>query len=176
MVVWFSLGLLEERDAQQANGVFLMRRKIIGVIVGLVVAFVVNVVVTVISSLVYKMPDGLSMNDMEAMKAWINTLPLVAFAFVIAGHVLSSFAGAFACAAIVRKPWIIGTLIIAGLLLSAGVVNLISIPHPMWFGFVDLILYVPSAFAGLALACHLFRCDCEVCVENENSDNWLAHH
>ncbi|MFK7765688.1 MAG: hypothetical protein AB8B55_00495 [Mariniblastus sp.] len=147
-----------------------MWRKIIGVIVGLVVAGAAIAVVEGISSLVYRMPAGLDLNDKEAMKAWVSSLPFGAFLFVLAAHVIGAFAGSFVCAAIVRKPWFIGTLIIAGLLLLGGTANLFLVPHPVWFGIADLILYMPSAFAGLAVASHLFPCDCQSCIGNENND------
>jgi hypothetical protein len=54
--------------------------------------------------------------------------------------------------------WVVGrftgsmatVLVVAGLMMIAGVANLFSIPHPAWF-WIDAFVYVPAAMLGFRL-------------------------
>jgi hypothetical protein len=45
---------------------------------------------------------------------------------------------------------------VGSVLLIGGAVNLLRIPHPIWFSIADLILYLPTAVVGGVLANELF--------------------
>ena len=42
--------------------------------------------------------------------------------------------------------------IVGALFLVGGIINVLSIPHPLWFTAVDLLLYLPLALVGCRLA------------------------
>jgi hypothetical protein len=87
----------------------------------------------------------------EAMEAFIRTLPIGAFLFVLAAYLLGTAAGAVAATLVARRhaprfAWIVGSLILAG-----AVVNFFAIPHPAWF-VVATVVAVPltALLAGRA--------------------------
>jgi hypothetical protein len=43
-------------------------------------------------------------------------------------------------------------IVVGVLMLSAGVINLISIPHPVWFQISEVFLYLLSALLGYKLS------------------------
>jgi hypothetical protein len=49
------------------------------------------------------------------------------------------------------------TLIVGALLTVGGVINLIMLPHPLWFSAASLLTYLPMAWAGGLLASLVYR-------------------
>jgi hypothetical protein len=45
--------------------------------------------------------------------------------------------------------------VVGGLLTLAGFANLAAIPHPLWFGVLSTLTYVPCALLGAAIAARL---------------------
>lgn len=133
-----------------------MKRSVVGVVLGLIAGFVVVGVVEGASSFVYGSPQGFDFSDTKALREFVGNLPVGAFFFIIAAHVLGSFTAAMTCSAIVRTRWLTCSLIVGSVLLVAGVANLVMIPHPLWFSIVDVLVYLPSAIAGGKVACVAF--------------------
>ncbi len=125
-----------------------MIRTILAVVIGLVVGMVVHMGILFLSVLAYPLPEGMDMADQEAMKGFVASLPPLAFAFPLAAHAIGSLVSALICSLIVRRNWMIGSLIIGVFYLVGGAINLYSIPHPAWFAPVDLLLYIPAALVG----------------------------
>jgi hypothetical protein len=125
-----------------------MKRRVLGVILGSVAAFAAVFAVEGISLLVYPLPKELKPDDMNALRQYIQTLPLGAFLFVLAAHAIGPMLGAFVCALIVKERWITGSLIIGITFLIWGIINLFSIPHPVWFAVIDVLAYIPFALLG----------------------------
>lgn len=133
-----------------------MLRRFIGVIVGLCVGFLAVLLVEGLSLLFYPFPSGLDMTDAQAMQRYVENLPAGALVLVLMAHIAGSFAGAFACAAVVRHRWTTGSLLIGTLLLVGGLVNLVRIPHPVWFAIADVIVYIPFSLLGGSAGLRLF--------------------
>ncbi len=125
-----------------------MGRRIVGIVAGLIVGFVGILLVEAVSMAFYPAPADLNLSDREAMRRHLESLPVGAFVWVLAAHAVGCCAGAATCAVIVRRPWRVGSLIIGGLFLVAGIANLVMIPHPIWFALADAILYLPFSRLG----------------------------
>ena len=125
-----------------------MRKRILSLAVGLLAGFAVTGLVEGLSSLLYPLPPGFDMHDMEAFRHHVAGLPVGAFLIVLAAHALGAFAGGLACARVAPAPWRAGPVIIGALLMAAGIVNLLTIPHPAWFAAADLVAYLPMAIFG----------------------------
>ena len=129
-----------------------MREHILSVIGGAIAGVFGVVMVEAISSLLYPLPPGLDMNDREAMIAHQASLPAGAFAMVLAAHATGSFLGGAVCAFISRRKAYDRALIIGLLLMVAGILTLLAMPHPVWFALADVVVYVPFAFLGCFVA------------------------
>ncbi len=130
---------------------------LVGVVVGIIAGMIVMMSLHLASTLVYPLPDGVSFTSMELdnqtrLKEWFATLPSGAFLLAIACHGLGCMAGAFVAMLISGRRSMIPPLIVGAFFTVGGIMNLSSIPHPSWFPFVDLPIYVILAWiAGMIL-------------------------
>jgi hypothetical protein len=131
--------------------------RVLSVLVGVVVGMVVMTALHQLSALAYPMPAGVDPMStdpakQEQMKAWLATLPAGAFALAIAAHSLGAMSGAIVATLITRRQTLAPAVAIGVIFTFAGIANLREIPHPAWFGWVDLPLYsLLSVGAGLLL-------------------------
>ncbi|EAQ82562.1 hypothetical protein DSM3645_09192 [Blastopirellula marina DSM 3645] len=124
---------------------------IIGVFAGFLIGSLVNMMIVLASLLFYVPPDGLDWNDQAAVAQFIGGLPLGAFLFALAAHGAHSLVAGWIAAAIARPFRYSAALLVGLLTLAAGYMNLQDIPHPAWFGYLDLLLYLPLAALGASL-------------------------
>lgn len=125
-----------------------MLKRITSVLAGLATAFIIFMIFQLISSRIYPVPSGMRMNDPVVMKSYVSGLPVGAFLLIMAGYITGSFAAGAVIKVVSRsankKP-----AIITGILLTlGGLINFITIPHPLWMAVVSTILYIPMVLAG----------------------------
>ena len=128
-----------------------MGRNIGAGIAGVVIAMLSVWLVQMVGHAVYPLPDGLDPKDMEAMKAYVETLPVGAFLFVIASYFVGTTAGTCAACAIGTMLPRVFAIFIACLMLIGTAMNVAMIPHPTWFIVVAVIAIVIGA--GLGTMC-----------------------
>ncbi|MDP6539629.1 MAG: hypothetical protein QF903_01700 [Planctomycetota bacterium] len=122
-----------------------MIRNILAVFVGLAAGMAVNMAIVMVNAYaLFPMPEGTSMADTEAMKAYVATLPTAAFLVVIVAHLGQSFVGARVAARIGATRPMLLAMIIGSLTLVAGVINLIQLPGPIWM-WIEAPLYLVVA-------------------------------
>ena len=125
-----------------------MARGLIGLVFGIIAGGITVMLVESISSLMYPRPEGMAWDDLEAMKEFVASLPMPAFLIVLVAHVAGAFVAGFVCYAVSKKASVWFPLGLGGFFLLGGAMNLVSIPHPIWFAVADLVIYVPSAWLG----------------------------
>ena len=122
-------------------------RAIIGVLVGVVIAGLVIFGVEMLGHQVYPVPGDLDLNNQQDLADFVATLPIGAFAFILAAWFLGTFLGGFAAAKIAGQHHGIVAGIIAVLVLAGAIFNMINIAHPIWF--------MGIAVAGIPLSGYL---------------------
>jgi hypothetical protein len=101
---------------------------------------------------IFPPPPGLDFANREAMRAAMAQLPPTALLLVLVGWVLGSVTGGFV-AAIFGGPAAKRNALFVGVgLMTGGIFNLLTIPHPLWFAIAALLLFLPSAWLGARLA------------------------
>jgi len=131
-----------------------MGRTILGAVVGLVVAVATIMLVELAGHAVYPPPAGLDPRVTEDMVRIMATLPFGAKLFVVAAWLIGAFDGGFVAALIARKGHSRAAAVVPALMVMAGVVAMmVEMPaHPTWMAAVGLLLPIPVALAGAALA------------------------
>jgi hypothetical protein len=125
---------------------------IVGVILGAIAGGAFNMAIIKLSSMIFPLPEGATITDSEAIKTWVQSLPLPAFLLILLAHAGGALVGGFVAALIARRAHVILGAIIGGLFLLGGIANVISIPAPIWFVVADLVLYLPAGILGAKLA------------------------
>ena len=125
----------------------------LAVVVGSIAGMVVMTGLHMASGLVYPPPPGVDLASSTpaaqvAMKAWLATLPAGAFLLASVAHGLGCMAGAALATVIDRRRSLVPAIVVGALFTVAGILNLAEIPHPAWFPYVDLPLYLLLAFAA----------------------------
>lgn len=130
-----------------------MGKNIVAVIAGIVVAVLVVMGIQWLGHVVYPMPEGLDINDADAMSEHIAGLPLGAFMFVLASYALGALAGGLLASKLAASSRMLMAGIVIGLILVATLVTLVQIAHPLWFsmaavGVVVLVFVLVRAMVG----------------------------
>ena len=131
-----------------------MLRSVLAVIAGVVATIVVIMLAELGCSQLFPLPPGLDPTNREAIEAHVAKLPLIALLLVVLGWALGSIAGGWVAARVSGggANGMRSALIVGALLLLAGVMNMMTIPHPLWMWIVGLAVYLPCAWLGARLA------------------------
>ncbi|MCG8306272.1 MAG: hypothetical protein MI975_02695 [Cytophagales bacterium] len=125
-----------------------MFKKLLYILAGIITGTILIYLVEMLGHLIYPPPEGLDVNDTEALKDIIKDLPTGALLFVLLAYALGSFGGGLISGILSKSSKIINSIIVGAVLMILGFINLFMIPHPVWFSIVSLLLYIPSAYFG----------------------------
>ena len=125
-----------------------MGKRIVAVLLGIVAASVVIFALESVGHKVYAPPGGLDFKNPEAVRAFIASMPRGAFALVLLGYALGSLVGGVTATLISGRTSSRAAIAVGAVLTILGLINLVSVPHPMWFAVTSLLLYIPCAWLG----------------------------
>ena len=123
-----------------------MGRKIGAIGAGILVAFTFVAFIEYIGHLVYPVPDDLDLQNQDAFKKFVADLPLGALLFVIAAWVIGAVGGSIVAGVIAGQPTMIYTVVVTGIVLLASIINMVAIPHPIWFSVTAVVLLIASVW------------------------------
>jgi len=114
--------------------------------------------IVMISGSVIPPPAGADTSTMEGLKEAMHLFEAKHFIFPFLAHAFGTFVGAFVATLIVVNHKLKFALGIACFFLLGGTVNVLMLPTPLWYAFVDLIgAYIPMAWFAAKLAESLSR-------------------
>jgi hypothetical protein len=127
-------------------------KNILVVIAGLIVGSVVNMSIIIGGSSVISLPEGVDPTNLESLKNGIHLFEPKHFLAPFLAHAIGTFIGAFVAARFGATKKMILALIVGGFFLLGGISNSVTIPAPMWFIALDLIVaYLPMAYLSWKL-------------------------
>lgn len=121
-------------------------RVILAVIAGIVAGSIIIFIVQMASP--HQPPADLDITDKTKFAEWVNSLPMSAFLIVLLSYFLGSVAGGWVANKIAAPTYYRPALVAGFGLFVMGLINLITIPHPMWFAIVSSLLYFLGAWVG----------------------------
>ena len=127
-------------------------KAVIGVLVGVIIAGLVIFGIEMLGHQVYPVPGDLDLSNQEDLADFVATLPVGAFAFVLAAWFAGTFLGGFTAAKIAGQNHGIVAGIIAALVLAGAIFNMINIAHPVWFMGIAVLGIPLSGYLAARLA------------------------
>lgn len=129
-----------------------MARRILAIVLGVVSGTVFIAIAESVGALIFTPPKGLDFNNRAAFEQWVATLPDSAFCFPLIGYIGGSFIGGVVATLLSGRERRQPALQVGALLTVAGIANLMSMPHPLWFALVSTLVYIPFALLGFRVA------------------------
>ncbi|TDW48918.1 hypothetical protein EV144_103438 [Flavobacterium sp. 270] len=127
-------------------------RNTLAVIAGLFVGSVVNMSIILMSGSIIPPPNGADVTTMEGLQKTMHLFEPKHFLFPFLAHAIGTFAGAATTAFIAINHKTKLALIIGAFFLLGGIVNVCTLPSPMWYTLVDLVFaYIPTSYLALRL-------------------------
>ncbi len=122
-------------------------KNILAVIAGLVLGSAVNMGIIMISGSIIPPPEGVDPTDMESIKANMHLYEMKHFLMPFLAHALGTFVGALIAGLIAATRKMTFALAIGGFFLIGGITNILMLPSPTWFTFLDIgVAYLPMAW------------------------------
>ena len=126
----------------------LIVNRIFSILSGVVAGAIVIGILERVSNSMHPYPENLDPIDLDAVANHISSLPMSAFITVLFAHAIGALVGGFIASKMAKVQKRSAALFVGLILLVAGVLNLVSIPHPLWFSIADVIIYTPFALLG----------------------------
>ena len=128
----------------------MVMRMLMGVVAGIVVAFLCVFAVEWVGHGLYPPPAGLDASNPADQARLMASMPAAAKALVLAAWFVGALAGAWTANRIAGRGlagWIVALLVIA-----AGIVTMIMIPHPAWMWAGGIALPLLGAWIAECMA------------------------
>ena len=126
-------------------------RLTLAIIAGIVISFFVIVLFEGLNAKLY--PSKILHPTIQEIILEMKGLPIQAFLIVLLGYILSSFMGGYLAARIAYdKHKLYAGLTVGFVLLLGGIVNFVSIPHPLWVSISACLSFILFAYLGSRMA------------------------
>jgi len=126
-------------------------RSPLAVLAGVVAGAFVIALFEFLGQHVYPPPAGMDPRNPESIRAAMAHVPKGALFLVLVAWSAGSVVGGALAARIAPRRPVIHALVVGGLLLAAGVMTMLELPHPGWFQLAGVATFLPAAWAGSRL-------------------------
>jgi hypothetical protein len=128
-------------------------RKIVGTLLGLCAAVAIVIIVQALGHRIWPIPQGIDFRNAEEVAALVKAMPAGAMVWVALSYFAGTMVGGFVALKVARDAWATWPAVaVEGVLLAFGVMNLMALPHPVWFWVVALASFPLGAFSAIRLA------------------------
>ena len=98
--------------------------------------------------LVYPLPGGTDLYDAESASKALANMPQAFFILLLAGCAVSSFIAGIAATIISKRIYRTPAIVTAFFITAGGIINVLTIHHPMWFSITSCLVYIPFVLLG----------------------------
>jgi hypothetical protein len=129
-----------------------VRRGFGAVLLGLIVAIVLLMVLQLGMGALFPPPEGADLSDPAVMTAHVASMPARAFLLLIAIYFTSGLAGGWVAARVARQTPAFHGAVVGLIFMLAGLMNVMSIPHPLWVAAGSLIAQFTGPIVGARMS------------------------
>jgi hypothetical protein len=125
-----------------------MWRSVLAVVVAVIVGGIATFFAQIPAYMLHPLPPDIDVfkpESAELLKVHATKAPAAAMLAVVASHAVGAFVAGLLAALIAKTNKLRAALIAGAILLLFGMLNIISIPSPLWFVAFDLLIYLPAA-------------------------------
>ncbi len=127
-------------------------KNIIAVVTGIIIGSFVNMGIIMISGSIIPPPEGADITTMEGLKASMHLFGPKNFIFPFLAHAGGTFVGALLAALIAANHKMRFAISIGVVFLIGGVMNVMTLPSPLWYSVLDIgLAYIPVAWLAAKL-------------------------
>jgi hypothetical protein len=126
-------------------------KRVLAVLAGCIVAVLVIFVGEALSHLIFPPPSNVDLNNAEQLKALIESAPPMSLVLVLLAGFLGAFVGGLIATMVMKTNDKIAALIVGAVLTILGILNLLMVPHPIWFIIPALLIYFIGAWLGVVI-------------------------
>jgi len=127
-------------------------RSVLAVLVGVIVTMGLIMGLENVCSSLYPLPPGVDPFDHEAMRGYMEELPVGAFLLVLVSWAISSCAGAWVAARLAGRAPIVHGLIVGAWFLAGAIMTMVMIPHPIWMVIGGIAALIGCSYLGARIA------------------------
>lgn len=125
-----------------------MKKNILFIVLGIFVAVLLVSALEFVAGQIFPHPEGMDYNNPEEVKKMMMSMPAGAFIFMALSWGIATFAGGFIAGLRSESFPLRNALIVGGIILILTLINLISLPHSLWFSVLSLSVLLPAAYLG----------------------------
>ena len=125
-----------------------MGRTIAAVVAGVVGGGILITLVQIGGNTLFPPPEGMDTSNMESIREHMDQIPLASLLWVLLSYAVGCFAGGFLATRIARTGTLTPALSVGIVFFLFGIMNLIMLPHPVWFMIASQATYIAAAWAG----------------------------
>lgn len=122
------------------------------ILASIFIGSIINMSIVLLGPNIIPPPDGADVTTIKGLKESMHLFQLKHFLFPFLAHALGTFNGALIAAKFSKFNNTRNALIVGAIFLFGGVTDVFSLPTPIWFALIDLIIaYIPMAYLATKL-------------------------
>jgi hypothetical protein len=123
-------------------------RSVLTVLAGLVSGGLTIYVLEWLGHRIAPPPEGLRLEDIDAIKAYVATAPPKVFLLLLAAWAGGAFVGGLVASFVAARARLRHALVVGGVQTAMATIQLAMVPHPLWVAVSGIALFVPFAWLG----------------------------
>lgn len=123
-------------------------KRVLAVLAGLVVGILVIFLGQSVGMIIFPPPANFDPNNPEQLKELMANAPAMSLVIVLLSYFLGSFVGGLIATIVIKGASWMPALIVGTILTVLGLINIIAIPHPIWFTISGLMVYFIGSFTA----------------------------
>ena len=124
-------------------------KNVLAVVLGIIIGGAINMGLVNIGGSIIPPPAGAVVTDVESLAQSMHLFEAKHFIFPFLAHAVGTLIGAIIAFKVAANNNLKLSLLVGGFFLIGGIMMVYSLPAPMWFNALDLIVaYIPMGWLG----------------------------
>ncbi len=127
-------------------------RSLLALIASILITGTVISLIQALNQYILPLPEGIDFSKPEELKELMKSIPLSAMLMVELSYIIGTIIGGFTIGILASSDDLMLSVILGLFFTAANILNIISIPHPLWMIILTMITFLPGALLGSYLA------------------------